>query len=142
MTDFGTVIVRSRSPARITTSAVMTFTMVPIGRSVLRSRLHKILPVAALARAAPLTRIPEGPGMDESGLVVADRATAPCAAVRAPVALGFMTLAPTGTAAELVIARAARAIRSGRITSRNLGVGTGNYFRPGPAPSAPLEGVG
>src|SRR5580700_2816969 len=114
----------------------MTFTMLPIGRSVLRSRLHRILPVAALARAAPFARIPEGPGMDESGLVVADRATTPCAAARASAALGFMTLAPTGTAAEPVIARAATAIRSGRITSRNGGVGTVNYFRPGPAQSA------
>src|SRR5580700_7950103 len=108
MTDFGTVIVRSRSPARITTSAVMTFTMLPTGRSVLRSRLHKILPVAALARAAPFARIPEGPGMDESALVVANRATTPCAAARAPAALGafgFMTLAVTGTAVAPVIAR-------------------------------------
>src|ERR1700689_3486500 len=125
MTDFGTVIVRSRSPALITTSAVMTFTMLPIGRSVLRSRLHKILPVAALARAAPFTRIPEGPGMDVSGVAVAAGALALRAA--ASWAFGVMTLALTGTAAAAVIARAARAIRSGRITCGSEGIGTGNY---------------
>src|SRR5580700_10634961 len=99
MTDFGTVIVRFRSPALITTSAVMTFTMLPIGRSVLRSRLHKILPVAALARAAPFAFIPEGPGMDVTGVAVAYGATAPCVATGAPAALGVMALALTGTAA-------------------------------------------
>jgi hypothetical protein len=86
---------------------------------VLRSRLHKILPVAALARAAPFAFIPEGPGMDVSG-----------AALAALGALGFMTLAVTGTAVAPVIARAARAIRSGRIAGRNGCVGTGTYSRP------------
>src|SRR5580700_7121675 len=131
MTDFGTVIVRSRSPALITTSAVMTLTMLPIGRSVLRSRLHKILPVAALARAAPLTLIPEGPGMD---VAVADSVPAPRGA--APRAPGVMTLAPAGPAAAPAITRAARATRSGRITRGSGGVGTSNYSRPGPAPPA------
>src|ERR1700722_10722281 len=138
MTDFGTVIVRSRSPALITTSAVMTFTMLPIGRSVLRSRLHKILPVAALARAAPLTLIPEGPGMDTSG---ADGAMTPCATAMAPGAPGVRTPALMGTAAAPIIARAARTIRSGRITRESVGVGTKNYSRPGPAPPAPAQRV-
>src|SRR5271154_2630125 len=69
MTDFGTVISRFRSPAWITTSAVMTFTMLPIGRSVLRSRLHRTCPVAALASAAPFTRIPDGPASGAGGPV-------------------------------------------------------------------------
>lgn len=138
MTDFGTVIVRFRSPALITTSAVMTFTMLPIGRSVLRSRLHKILPVAALARAAPFTFIPEGPGTDVSG---ADGAAAPCVTAMAAGAAGVLTLALTGTAAAHAIARAARAIRSGRITRESGGVGTENYSRPGPTPPAPARQV-
>src|SRR5580693_1608688 len=129
MTDFGTVIVRPRSPALITTSAVMTFTMLPIGRSVLRSRLHKILPVAALARAAPLTFIPAGPGMDADG---ADGATMPPGTAIAPGAPGVMTVALTGTAAAPISARAATAIRIGRITRESAGVGTKNYSRPGP----------
>ena len=39
----------------------MTFTMLPIGRSVFRPRLHRTLPVAALAKAAPVTWMPTGP---------------------------------------------------------------------------------
>ncbi len=39
----------------------MTFTMLPIGRSVFRPRLHKTWPVAALAKAAPVTWMPAGP---------------------------------------------------------------------------------
>ena len=128
MTDFGTVIIRSRSPALITTSAVMTFTMLPIGRSVLRSRLHKILPVAALARAAPVAFIPEGPGKDATGI-----------AAGAP---GVMTVALTGTAVAPTIARAARAIRSGRITRESGGVGTKIYSSPRPTPTTPARQVG
>src|SRR6202453_2772679 len=135
MTDFGTVIVRFRSPALSTTSAVMTFTMLPIGRSVLRSRLHKTLPVAALARAAPLTLIPEGPGMEAAVAV----ATMPRGA--APRAPGVMTVALTGTAAATTSARAARAIRSGRITRESGGVGTKIYSSPRPTPTAPARQV-
>src|SRR5215471_2810882 len=54
MTAAGTRISRPRSPARITTSAVMTFVMLPIGRSLSGSRLHSSVPVAASASTAPL----------------------------------------------------------------------------------------
>src|SRR6516162_1711992 len=54
MTAAGTLISRPRSPAWITTSAVMTFVMLPIGRSVSGSRLHSTVPVAASASTAPL----------------------------------------------------------------------------------------
>ena len=72
MTDRGTVISRFRSPAWITTRAVMTFTMLPIGRSVFRARLHKTLPVAALAKAAPDTW--EGPPTTASAACSAETA--------------------------------------------------------------------
>jgi len=52
----------------------MTFTMLPMGRSVLRPMLHKIVPVAASAKAAPFTLMPEGP------IATADMASAACLA--------------------------------------------------------------
>src|ERR1700734_2822351 len=72
MTDRGPVTPRFRSPAWITTRAVMTFTMLPIGRSVFRARLHKTLPVAALAKAAPDTW--EGPPTTASAACSAETA--------------------------------------------------------------------
>src|ERR1700735_235225 len=54
MTAFGTRIFLFRSPARITTSAVITLVMLPIGRSVSTPRLHSSVPVAASASTAPL----------------------------------------------------------------------------------------
>ena len=85
MTAFGTRILRLRSPALITTSAVITLVTLPMGRSVFRSRLHSTVPVAAsattpplalTARGAPVTRIPTsaalggvGDGLGASGQV-------------------------------------------------------------------------
>src|SRR5258708_20306438 len=60
MTALGTWICRPRFPARITTSAVITFVMLPIGLSVSRSRLHSRLPVAAFASTPPLAFTPLG----------------------------------------------------------------------------------
>src|SRR5580693_7965995 len=100
MTDFGTVISRFRSPAWITTSAVMTFTMLPIGRSVLRSRLHRTLPVAAFASAAPLTLIPDGPasGLAAAVGVAVRRHTALAAAGKAIPPATARAIAPTSSA--------------------------------------------
>lgn len=98
------MITRPRFPALITTSAVMTFTMLPIGRSVSSPSLHKICPVAALASAPALIRIPVGPG-----LAVVPPATA--------AAFGAMVLAETGMAAAPPIARAARTTRNARTAS-------------------------
>ena len=76
-----------RFPARITTSAVMTFTMLPIGRSVSRPSLHRICPVAALASAPALIRIPVGPD--------------PAAVPRETAAVfGAIVLAETGPATD------------------------------------------
>src|SRR5579864_2893015 len=63
MTADGTVMSRLRSPALITTSAVITLVMLAMGRSVFRSRLHRIRPVAALAIAASLACTPLGPAV-------------------------------------------------------------------------------
>src|ERR1700683_3723052 len=73
MTDSGTVISWFRWPARITTRAVMTFTMLPMGRSVSRAVLHRIWPVAALASAAPWAAIPDGPGTGGGRLALPNR---------------------------------------------------------------------
>src|ERR1700683_4885479 len=54
------VIVRVRSPALITTSAVITLVMLPIGRSVFSSRLHRTVPVDPSAIAAALACTPLG----------------------------------------------------------------------------------
>src|SRR5258708_26558422 len=95
MTAFGTWICRSRYPARITTSAVITFAMLPIGLSASRSRLHSRPPVAAFARTPPLAFTPlgapvtctpggagRGVGFARGGRAAA-RAAAPRAAARA-----------------------------------------------------------
>src|SRR5271166_4322595 len=55
------VIFRFRSPALITTKAVITLVMLAIGRSVFRPRLHSSLPVAAFSTAADLAPTPLGP---------------------------------------------------------------------------------
>src|ERR1700722_18381834 len=54
------VIVRFRFPALITTSAVITLVMLPIGRSVFSSRLHRTVPVDPSAIAAALACTPLG----------------------------------------------------------------------------------
>src|SRR5580704_11863475 len=54
------VIVRFRFPALITTSAVITLVMLPIGRSVFNSRLHRTVPVDPSAIAAALACTPLG----------------------------------------------------------------------------------
>src|ERR1700691_5061458 len=54
------VIVRLRSPALMTTSAVITLVMLPIGRSVFASRLHRTVPVDVSAMAAALACTPLG----------------------------------------------------------------------------------
>src|SRR5215831_4115581 len=59
----GTVIFRARFPAWITTSAVMTLVMLPIGRLVLGSRPHSFKPVPASARYAPSAATPVGAGV-------------------------------------------------------------------------------
>ena len=55
------MIFRLRSPALITTSAVITLVMLAIGSSVFRSRLHSTWPVPATAMAAALASTPLGP---------------------------------------------------------------------------------
>src|SRR6266705_5545812 len=60
MTAFGTRIFRFRSPALITTRAVITLVTLPIGRSVFRSRLHSCVPVAASASTPPVALTPRG----------------------------------------------------------------------------------
>src|ERR1700683_5005879 len=54
------VIVRLRSPALMTTSAVIALVMLPIGRSVFSSRLHRTVPVDASAMAAAVACTPLG----------------------------------------------------------------------------------
>ena len=110
-----------RFPARITTSAVMTFTMLPIGRSVSRPSLHRICPVAALASAPALIRIPVGP---EPAAVPPETAAVS----------GAIVLAETGPATTPAIARLARMIRSARIAFGIDGLGTGTYSRAIPRP--------
>ena len=58
--DTGTVIFRSRFPAWITTSAVMTLVTLPIGRLVPASRPHSSWPVPASASSAPSAPTPAG----------------------------------------------------------------------------------
>jgi len=115
------VITRFKFPARITTSAVMTLTMLPIGRSVSRPSLHRIYPVAALASAPALIRIPVGPE--------------PAAIPRETAAVfGAIVLAETGPATAPAMTRLARMIRSARIAFGIDGLGTGTYFRAVPRP--------
>src|SRR5579863_1163567 len=56
----GTVITRLRSPASMTTYAVMTLVTLPIGRSLTDERLHRSAPVAAFASSAHGARTPAG----------------------------------------------------------------------------------
>src|SRR5215475_12366226 len=58
--DAGTLILRPRFPASITTSAVMTLVTLPIGRLVPASRLHSRWPVLPSASSAPGARTPAG----------------------------------------------------------------------------------
>src|ERR1700733_2776156 len=78
MTADGTVSRSSRPPARSTTSAVMTFVMLAIGRSVLRSRLHRTVPLSAFAIAAAPAVTPDGPAeaAEATDVVPANAATA------------------------------------------------------------------
>src|ERR1700735_4186994 len=99
MTAFGTRIFLFRSPARITTSAVITLVMLPIGRSVSSPRLHSSVPVAASASTAPLAFTRRG--MPVTGLAgeagpaagAADRAAG--AAGRVACAAALVTAEPT-----------------------------------------------
>ena len=79
----GTVIVRFRLPALITTKAVITLVMLAIGRSVFRPRLHSSLPVAAFSTAADLAPTPAGAAAAGGR----SRSTALAAAVAAGMAL-------------------------------------------------------
>src|SRR5580693_4785864 len=56
----GTVITRLRSPASMTTYAVITLVTLPIGRSLTDERLHRSAPVAAFASSAHGARTPAG----------------------------------------------------------------------------------
>ena len=56
----GTVITRLRSPASMTTYAVITLVTLPIGRSLTDDRLHRSAPVAAFASSAHGARTPAG----------------------------------------------------------------------------------
>src|SRR5215467_10388181 len=58
--DAGTLILRLKFPAWITTSAVMTLVTLPIGRLVPASRPHSFWPVPGSARSAPSARTPAG----------------------------------------------------------------------------------
>src|ERR1700720_2291271 len=97
----------------------MTFTMLPIGRSVSRPSLHKSCPVAALASAPALVRIPVGP---EPAAVPAETAAV----------FGALVLAVTGAATAPAIAKLARMIRRARIAFGIDGLGTGPYSRAVP----------
>src|SRR3984885_9250194 len=66
MTDFGPVITRFSVPALITTIAVITFTMLPIGSCLLMLSLHSSLPVVAFSSATAATLMPGGPGTGDS----------------------------------------------------------------------------
>ena len=93
------MIFRPRSPALMTTSAVITFVMLPIGRSVFSSRLHNSAPVDAFSTAASLAPTPPGPLARVLGVAEA---------------LGRETLAPDEGA---VRASAAEAVRAAAATS-------------------------
>src|ERR1700688_2691823 len=56
----GTVITRFRSPASITTYAVITLVIDPIGRSVTDDLDHRSRPVASFASSAHRARTPAG----------------------------------------------------------------------------------
>jgi hypothetical protein len=69
------VIFRPRSPALITTSAVITFVMLPIGRSVFSSRLHSSAPVEAFSTAASWAPTLPGAELDVAARSSADAVT-------------------------------------------------------------------
>src|SRR5215471_1943930 len=56
----GTVTTRPRPPVSITTYAVMTLVMLPIGRLVTDVRLHRSAPLTAFATSAHGARTPVG----------------------------------------------------------------------------------
>jgi len=93
MTDPGTVISRFRSPAWITTRAVMTFAMLPMGRSVSRPALQRTWPVAALARAASVTWMPAGPPAAAGAACLAET-DSPAGAARVPAGAPGIEAAP------------------------------------------------
>src|SRR5258708_31859329 len=105
MTALGTRICRSRFPAWITTSAVITFATLPIGRSVSRPRLHSRPPVAAFASTPPFAFTPLGmpvtckPGGAGRGVGFARAVWAACVAAArraaARSAAAAWTLTPT-----------------------------------------------
>ncbi len=103
-----------RFPALITTSAVITFTMLPIGSSVSSPSLHRICPVAALASAPALILIPAGPA---AAAFPAEEATA----------FGAEVLAEAGMATAPAMARPVSTTRSARIAFGTDGLGTATY---------------
>src|ERR1700689_477422 len=98
------VIVRVRSPALMTTTAVITLVMLPIGRSVFSSRLHRTVPVDVSAMAAALACTPLG---------APDLAVAAVACVTVWARLGGAGTAGARPAARAdpAASRAVRAIR-------------------------------
>src|SRR5215470_10417684 len=67
MTKLGTVTGSFRWPAWITTSAVMTFVMLAIGRLMFSARLHSCRRVTAFTRSAPRACTPAGPAAAAAG---------------------------------------------------------------------------
>src|SRR5262245_34279516 len=96
--DAGTLILRPRFPAWITTSAVMTLVTLPIGRLVPASRPHSFWPVPASARSAPSARTPAGAAADAAGPLLAGGA--------AGRALGLGALAGRALAGRALAGRA------------------------------------
>src|ERR1700691_1787255 len=117
------VIVRLRSPALMTTSAVITLVMLPIGRSVFASRLHRTVPVDASARAAALACTPLG---------ALDLAVAALACLTAWARLGGAVTARARAAARAdpAASRAVRSIRGVRGARRpRVAMGTPGGIR-------------
>src|SRR5215468_8857767 len=100
MTKLGILTVRFRPPARITTSAVMTFVMLAIGRRVFSARLHSCRRVTAFTRSAPRACTPAGPAAAAAGR---SGAAAAAAAGGADATADDIKKAPAiATATELV----------------------------------------
>src|SRR5271165_2013271 len=97
----GTVITRLRSPASMTTYAVMTLVTLPIGRSLTDERLHRSAPVAAFATSAHGACTPAGAAAAFAVVAVfamAAALAAGAAAVR-PAASNPVTAAPLSSPA-------------------------------------------
>src|SRR6266566_3274926 len=88
-----------RWPARITTSAVITLVMLPIGLRRSRLRLHSRRPVLAFSSSTPLARILAGPLTAVAARPVPPRAAAAVRAANARAA---------GAAVAVAVAAAGR----------------------------------